>query len=100
VIFTSPVANAAPNELTRQFCLNIKTMARQAKEARELGSSQFDLERNVAEMTEQYEGTPNLDQVIRISNAVIKAAWLTDDDPDAYSELVHETCLDTITLVP
>lgn len=100
MILTSPVANAAPNELTRQFCLNVKTMARQAKEARDLGSSQLDLERNVAEMTEQFEGTPNLDQVIRISNAVIKAAWLTDDDPQTFSDFVHDTCLETVVLVP
>jgi hypothetical protein len=96
----SPIANAEPNELTRQFCSGMKTMARQVKEGRASGMTQADYSSMVADNKRKFAGTPNIEQVVRISEAIVKGAWLSSDDPQTFSELVHETCLETVVLEP
>ena len=93
-------ANAVPNELTRQFCSSMKVMAKQVKEGRELGMTQNYYLEMIAKNKFTSSDTRNIEQVTRISEAVIKGAWLSDDDPESYSIFVHETCLETVVLVP
>ena len=95
-----PVSSAAPNELTRQFCFGMKTMAKQVKEGRASGMTQADYKGMIADIKHKFTDSPNSEQVVHMSNTIIKAAWLSSDDPQTFSEIVHETCLETIVLVP
>jgi hypothetical protein len=100
MIFTSPVANAEPNELTRQYCSGMKTMARQAKEGRDAGITQADFRSMIDDHKLKFSGARNIELVTRMSEAIVKGAWLSPDDPETYSELVHEICLEEVVLVP
>ena len=100
MIFTSPVANAEPNELTRKYCSGMKTMAKQAKAARDSGMTQADFNSTIDDLKLKFSGARNIDQHIRMSEAIVKGAWLTSDDPETYSELVHKICLEEVVLVP
>ena len=96
----SPVANAEPNELTRQYCSGMKTMAKQAKAARDSGMAQADFSNMIDDHKLKFSGARNIDQHIRMSEAIVKGAWVSSDDPQAYAELVHDTCLETVVLEP
>jgi len=95
-----PEIDNAPNELTSLFCADMKVMAKQVKEGRNVGMTQSDYLSMIADSASNFSDSRNIDQVTRVSEAVVKGAWMSNDDPAAYSEFVHETCLDTISLVP
>ena len=92
--------SAMPNDLTRQYCSGMKTMARQAKEGRDSGLTQADFSSTIDDLKLKFSGARNIDQHIRMSEAIVKGAWLSSDDPETYSELVHKICLEEVVLVP
>lgn len=101
LIASTPVqAGDVPNDLTRQFCASLKVQAENVIRFKNLGLTQDDFLDMVDKQERKLVGTRNLEMVVRTHRAIIKGAWLTDDDAETYSEFVHQTCLAEIVLIP
>jgi len=100
LLLTTSCAETEPNQLTKQYCLNMKELAFRASELRDLGMTQNEFMDGYSEVGQHFADTKNYNFVARTTETVIIGAWMSEQAPQEYSVLVHETCLEEIILVP
>ena len=100
LLLTASCEETEPNQLTRQYCASMKELAFRVSGLRDLGMTQNEAIDNFSEVGQNFAGTKNYNFVARTTEAVIIGAWMSEQTPREYSELVHETCLEEIDLVP